>query len=188
MTDQRQAWERPEENAERDVFLAELVGEPGPDGRNPVAREIGGWITRVIESIRAKIRRHRSLPPSFEESRASVVAGQATTTAVAALEGKLRSTSLDGVLKEAYILEAYANARLKNAQAEKQEAETEKLRQDMAFARLERVIALCESHGTPVKVIPQPGGRLAVSIGENLMSEFLELPAEPAAGEDVAGE
>jgi hypothetical protein len=174
MTDERQPGEAPDESR-RDIFAAELAGEPGPDGLNPVASEIGGWISRALEFLRARSRRKKGIPPAHEPTRGSILAGQATATAVGALEGKLRSTSLDGLLKEAHILDAYASARQKNAEAERQEVETEKLRQDLAFQRLERVIALCEKAGAKVELVQSPGGGIAITIGARLVGELPEL-------------
>jgi hypothetical protein len=87
-------------------------------------------------------------PPSDEElAQASSFAGDAVATAVGAIEGTLKGKSLEGALKEAQILEAYASARQKNADAEKLEAEasklrmeTEKLRQDILMERMERLL------------------------------------------------
>jgi len=174
------SWDTPEDEENGDVFAAELEGEPGPEGANPVAREIGGWIARAIESVRDKLRRRKGLPPTAEPSQGSVVAERATATAVGALEGKLKSSSLEGVLKEASILDAYASARQKNAEAEKTEVETSKLRQDMAFERLERVIELCERLGAPVKLVELPNGHWGIAAGNRVITD---LPDEIGLGE-----
>jgi hypothetical protein len=180
MTRQRQPWESPEEPETRDVFAAEMVGDPGPDGLNPVSSEIASWVSSVIEALRARIRKRPDQEAKEPAARGSVLAGAATATALGALEGTLKGKSLDGELKEAQILDAYATARQKNADAEKLEAETALIRQEAAFDRLERTVALLERLGTPVNLAMTASGQLAIVVGEQLVAEFPELTAEGA--------
>jgi hypothetical protein len=180
----RQPWERPEEPECRDIFAAELIRDPGPEGQNPVASEIGTWVYSVIERLRARFGKHKS-PESVEsQARGSVIAGTATATAVGALEGTLKGKSLEGALKEAQILETYASARQKNAEAEKLEVETEHLRQEAALDRLERTISLIQSLGAEVGIARTPNGELAITVGETLVGELpgLSAPVETLGG------
>lgn len=177
MSNEHRSWESTEPLPSRDIFAAELVRDPGPDGRNPVATEIGGWLSRTIESVRAAFRRKRGKTPAEEPAPGSILAGKATATAVGAIEGTLKGKSLDGALKEAQVLEAYASARQKNAEAVKLEAEAEKLKQDAAFERLERAIALIERLGAPVGLARLPGGGLAVTVGDRLVGELPDINA-----------
>jgi hypothetical protein len=184
----RQSWEASDEPESRDIFAAELVGDAGNDGQNPVASEIGNWIERGIERVRARIREWSGESPASAPSQGSVITGKATATAVGALEGTLKGKSLEGAFKEAQILEAFATARQRNAEAAKLEAEArkltaeeEKLRQDAAFERLENVVALLERLGAPVGLAKLPGGDLAITVGETLLAPLTAV-AEIAAG------
>jgi len=96
---------------------------------------------------------------------------------VGALEGTLKGKSLEGALKEAQILDAYASARQKNAEAEKLETEVELMRQQGAFERLERTIALMERLGAPVSLAQTETGQLAIVVGDSLVGEVPKLSA-----------
>lgn len=192
MSNGHHAWEAPGEN-ERDIFAAELVGEAGSKGHNPTTPEMGNWVarairlrnpvaqaaghsvSRIIGWLHGILRRIRGQTPAEQPILGSSLGGSATATAIGALEGTLASKSLDGTLKEAQILDAYATARQKNADAIKLSVETEKLRQEMAFERLERVIELCERLGAPVRLAHTPSGRLAITVGEGLIGEIPDI-------------
>jgi len=169
---ERNPWESPDDDtAEQEIFTAELVGEEGPDGRNPVAGYVAGFVARCVERIRQGIA-ERAGKQSPAPNLAAGIVGSATETAIGALEGTLKGKSLDGALKEAQIVATYAEAREKNAVAAKAEAEAEKVRQDTAMERLERAVELIEKVGGVVHLATFPDGRIGIVVGDGLVGEL----------------
>lgn len=156
----------------RDVSVLELTAVPGRHGELPWASS-STWLRRVLQQFHKLVLTPRN-PPTFATS-----AGEMVSVA-GAIEGNVKHrVSLDGVLKQAEIERAYAEARAKNAEAERLEMETARLRQDLAFERLKRSLELFEKLGVPVNLVTLPDGRTAIAVGEALVSSLTEegLPA-----------
>jgi len=191
---QREPWKTADDGtgAGREVLSVRLVGDPGRSGRNPLARHLGALVTRGLDYLRRRwaLRRGQEAPPP---GAAAEMMGSAAETAIGALEGTLKGRGLDGVLKEAQIEFAYAEAREKNAAALKAEAETEKIRQDAALERFERIVELIQKVGGTVNLVTFPDGRIGLVVGDGLVAEIplepgeLSLPAVPSPALEAQG-
>jgi hypothetical protein len=174
----------------RDIFTAELESLPGIGGELPVASEVGGMVEWAVNEVRRWFRKDRKA--DLSPSRVGPVARSATQTAVGALEGTLKSKSLDGELREAQVLDTYASIRQRNASSKREEAEALKLeaeavklqaeaeqiraqtrieREERALIRLLEVISKIENAvGAPVNIVYEPNGRVIITVGEGLTS------------------
>jgi hypothetical protein len=113
-----------------------------------------------------------------------------TSVAVGAVEGTLKSRSLDGELKQAQILAAYGEARERNANAEKLEAEAELARIAVARARLEAALDACKAFGVDPVVALSASNAPALVLGLGLAEErdSSSAPTQLTAGAEPTGD
>lgn len=93
----------------------------------------------------------------------------ATQTALDAYEGKLDAMSLEGDYKRAQIANLYIENRKANAEARKLEAEAEMAEIRLARERVQSYLDLFERMGVEIGITRLPDGRLAITIGDDLV-------------------
>jgi len=166
----------------RDVFSAQLTRRPGPGGQNPVAQMLADEVASALRALSERRTEKDKAPLSrlMTDGLPSL-----TATAIGAIEGTLKSKSLDGALKEAQILAAYADARQKNAAAENLEADTDLKRLAAARERLSLALEACKAFGVD-PAIALAGDDPAIALGDGLISKPHER--ELAAGAEPTGE
>lgn len=166
-----------EESSEQEVVVAALREDPHRTAlRNNVADALAAAVGHLFDKIQ---QRDEAAPPQAsaeKDSPVKAVLKEATATAVGAVEGTLKSKSLDGALKLAQIEETYARIRATNAQVELAHAQAAQVREDIAWQRLERAVELIKALGGEVSIIPLPDGRPGITIGHGLAGheDFVE--------------
>jgi cation diffusion facilitator CzcD-associated flavoprotein CzcO len=158
-----------EELAEQEVVVAELREDPYRTAlRNNVADALAAAVGHLLDKVQQKDAAEPSAENIQKDGPVKAVLKEATATAVGAVEGTLKSKSLDGALKLAQIEETYARIRATNAQAELAHAQAVQVREDMAWQRLERAIELVKALGGEVSITRLPDGRPGITIGHGL--------------------
>lgn len=161
----------PGDQPARDVLAVRMTPVPGPSGVNPVAEMLAQEVAAALERLDQNRAQSGSagVPGLVSEGLPML-----TATAVGALEGTLKSKSLDGALKEAQILAAYGEARERNANAEKLEAEAELARIAVARARLELALEKCRAFGVDPALALVTGGTAGLVLGEGLAAQVAD--------------
>jgi hypothetical protein len=160
-----------ESSPEQEVVAADLREDPYRTAlRNNVADALAAAVGHLLDKIQ---QRDEPGPPAARTEDHSVksVLREATATAVGAVEGTLKSKSLDGALKLAQIEETYARIRATNAQTELAQAQAAQVREDMAWQRLERAVELVKALGGEVSIIRLPDGRPGITVGHGLAEQ-----------------
>lgn len=154
---------------EQEVIVANLR-EDGSRAvpRNSVADALAAAVGHLFDKIQQQDEPEEAAPRPEIEHPVKTVLKEATATAVGAVEGTLKSKSLDGALKLAQIEETYARIRATNAQAELAEAQAAQVREDIAWQRLERALELVKALGGDVSIVRLPDGRPGITIGNGL--------------------
>lgn len=160
-------WEPTAEGEQKDVAALRLT-EKSTDSTTSARQEIVGWLVgsmvRLWQRFLGEVQNNEA-PPSTK------AIGNATKLASEAATGKLEAASLEGNLKLAEIAQAYANARLLNAQAKKIEEET-------ALLRVEKSLEVVRMLGVKLEVARLPDGTPALLLGdEAFLAAFSEQSA-----------
>jgi hypothetical protein len=176
MSDWNRDPEAEHDASEREVLGARMTPVSGPQGVNPVAELLAREVAEALENLNARrINANKEkVPDLLREGLPSL-----TSTAAGAIEGTLKSRSLDGELKQAQILATYAEARERNAHAEKLEAEAELARINAARVRLEAALETCRMFGVDPLVALGVGGIPTIVLGAGLAEQHLGAPAAP---------
>jgi hypothetical protein len=166
----------PDEGPERDVFAARLTPLPGPGGVNPAAAYLAQVVADALTSLSEK--RTQEGKPALSTGLTHAIPSL-TQSALGAVEGTLKSKSLDGALKEAQILAAYAETRERNANAVKLEAEAELALIAIARARLEMALEACKAFGVDPALVFAPGPTPTLVLGAGLATPSHESAPQP---------
>jgi hypothetical protein len=158
-----------EESAEQELIAAGLQEDPSRAAlRNNVADALAAAVGHLLDKIQQRDEPGPPAAQSEKDTPIKAVLKEATATAVGAVEGTLKSKSLDGALKLAQIEETYARIRATNAEAELAHAQATQVREEMAWQRLERTIELVKALGGEVAITRLPDGRPGITIGHGL--------------------
>lgn len=151
---------------DRDLLAACLTPVPGPAGVNPIAELLASEVADVLRDLSANRTGagKAALPSTLTEGLPAL-----TATALGAVEGTLRSKSLDGALKEAQVVATYEEARERNANAAKLQAEADLARIQAARARLALALEACRAFGVDPVTALGASGSPAVVLGEGLI-------------------
>jgi hypothetical protein len=143
---------------ERNIVSVEMAENCSISGRNDIAATLANVVGQALDAMNS--RRGQGGSAAFDPKVKST-AMAATSIAVGAVEGTLKGKGLQGAIAEAQIVREYAAA-------EKDRAEAERIRFDMAWAHLQNTLALYQSLGIPIRMVTLPDGRSGIAIGDGL--------------------
>jgi hypothetical protein len=165
---------------EQEVIVADLREDPYRTAlRNNVADALATAVGHLFDKIQQRAEPEQPAAGAETDHPVKAVLKEATATAVGAVEGTLKSKSLDGALKLAQIEETYARIRATNAEAELAQAQAAQVREDMAWKRLERALELVKALGGEVSIVRLPDGRPGITVGNGLAAPELVAQSDP---------